>query len=173
MDLFKQYLRLETAEMQLLTSIINFPWSIKVVYGLLADNVPLCGSKRRSYIGLNGVLQFLMLLPLVPAGFIESKYLVTLFLTLYAVNVAFNDAIIDALIVMQSRRDEKYGSSDLNSFSWGWLSLGGITGSVTAGYLTEFLNPRVSFLICAILGLLVALLGGTMSPKVESDPILE
>lgn len=110
MDLFKEYLKLEPAEMQVLTSIINFPWSIKVVYGLLADNVPLCGSKRRSYISLNGIMQFLFLLPLVPAGLLESKYLITFFLTMYAVNVAFNDAIIDALIVVQSRRDEKHGS---------------------------------------------------------------
>ncbi len=109
MDLFKQYLHLEPAEMQILTSVINFPWSIKVVYGLVADNVPIYGSKRRSYITINGLMQFFFLMPLV-TSWIQSKYVITMFLTLFAFNVSFNDAIIDALMVMQSRRDPKKGS---------------------------------------------------------------
>lgn len=109
MDLFKQYLKLEPAEMQLLTSIICMPWSLKVIYGLIADNVPICGSKRRTYIAINGLLSFAFLLPLVP-DLIYEKHIITLFLTLYAFNVAFNDAIIDALMVMQARRDPEHGS---------------------------------------------------------------
>jgi hypothetical protein len=85
------------------------PWSLKVCYGLIADNVPIFGSKRRTYIGIIGLLQFVFLLPLVP-NLINEKHVITFFLTLYAVNVAFNDAIIDALMVMQARRDPVHGS---------------------------------------------------------------
>lgn len=95
--------------MQVLTSIINLPWSLKLFYGLIADNVPIYGSKRRSYIAINGFLQFAFLMPLVP-NLIYEKHIITLFLTLYAVGVAFNDAIIDALMVMQARRDPVHGS---------------------------------------------------------------
>jgi hypothetical protein len=95
--------------MQVLTSVINFPWSIKLIYGLIADNVPICGSKRRAYIALNGLLQFLFLIPLIPS-WTYNKYIITLFLTLFAINVSFNDSMIDALMVMQSRRDPKRGS---------------------------------------------------------------
>ena len=121
--------------MQVLSSVVNFPWSLKVAYGLIADNVPVFGSKRRIYIAINGTLQFLFLLPLIPS-WIESKYIITFFLTLYAVNVAFNDAIIDALMCMQARRDPINGSEDLNSYTWIWLSIGGIIGSISAGFLT-------------------------------------
>lgn len=95
--------------MQVLTSIINFPWSIKLVYGLIADNIPIYGSKRRAYIALNGLLQCLFLIPLIP-NWTYNKYIITLFLTLFAINVSFNDSMIDALMVMQSRRDPKKGS---------------------------------------------------------------
>ena len=121
--------------MQVLSSIVNFPWSLKVFYGLFADNVPICGSKRRIYIAINGLFQFVFLLPLIPS-WIQNKYIITFFLTIYASNVAFNDAIIDALMVMQARRDHKHGSEDLNSYSWLWLAVGGIVGSISAGYLT-------------------------------------
>ena len=64
MDLFKHYLFLQPAEMQFYSSIISFPWCIKLFYGLLSDNLPIFGSKRRSYLILNGILGLLCLLPL-------------------------------------------------------------------------------------------------------------
>jgi len=75
----------------------------------MADNLPIFGSKRRSYICINGLLQFIVLLPLIP-NFIENKYVITFFLTFFAINIAFNDAMVDALMVMQARRDPVYGS---------------------------------------------------------------
>lgn len=152
--------------MQILTSIINLPWSLKVFYGLIADNVPICGSKRRVYIAINGFLQFVFLLALVP-DLINEKHIITFFLTLYAVNVAFNDAIIDALMVMQARRDPIHGSQDLNSYSWVWLAFGGITGSISAGFLTQYLNPHTSFFICGLLGLLISVLGLNMNRNID------
>jgi len=40
----------------------------------------------------------------------NDKYTITVCLTLYAINVAFNDSIIDALMVMQARKDPIHGS---------------------------------------------------------------
>jgi len=37
-------------------SIIHIPWSIKIVYGLLSDNVPIAGTNRKSYIILMGII---------------------------------------------------------------------------------------------------------------------
>lgn len=55
-DYFKSYLLLEPSYMAQLHSIGGFPWSIKLVYGLLSDNVPIFGSKRRSYVIMMGLL---------------------------------------------------------------------------------------------------------------------
>jgi len=92
-----------------LSSIIGFPWCIKLVYGLIADNIPLFGSKRKSYLILNGLLSFLFLLPLIP-DWITSKYIITVFLTLNVMNTAFLNVVIDGLMVSQARRDTKRGS---------------------------------------------------------------
>ena len=90
-------------------------------------------------------------------------------MTIYASNVAFNDAIIDALMVMQARRDHKHGSEDLNSYSWLWLAIGGIVGSISAGYLTQYLNPHISFVVCGLLGLTISILGWLMNKSVDHD----
>lgn len=89
---------LQPAEMQVLTSIINFPWCIKLFYGLIADNVPIFGSKRKAYICINGIISFFCLLPLIPEYNLH-KYVITIILSLFAMNVAFTDVIIDALMV--------------------------------------------------------------------------
>lgn len=93
----------------MLSSIIGFPWCIKLVYGLIADNIPLFGSKRKSYLILNGLLSFFFLLPLIP-DWITSKYIITVFLTLNVMNTAFLNVVIDGLMVSQARRDTKRGS---------------------------------------------------------------
>ena len=93
----------------MLTSIVNFPWSLKVIYGFIADNRPIKGSKRRLYIVFNGFLECFFLLFIIPS-WINDKYVITFVLYLYATNVAFCDAIIDALMVMQARRDPDHGS---------------------------------------------------------------
>lgn len=46
------------------------------------------------------------------------------------------DVVVDGLMVTQSRIDPDYGSEDLQTISWVMLGLGGITGSVTGGYIT-------------------------------------
>ena len=42
--------------MTMYMSIIHIPWSIKIIYGLLSDNVPLFGTRRKSYLILMGCL---------------------------------------------------------------------------------------------------------------------
>lgn len=49
-DLFKAYYNLEPGHVQVLAAYIGIPWSLKILYGLISDNVPLCGSRRKSYL---------------------------------------------------------------------------------------------------------------------------
>ncbi len=37
-------------------SIISFPWSIKLLYGLISDNLPILGYKRKYYVIAMGFL---------------------------------------------------------------------------------------------------------------------
>ena len=43
-------------------SAITFPWCMKILYGLISDNVPLFGTRRKSYIVIMGIVQFLSLI---------------------------------------------------------------------------------------------------------------
>lgn len=99
LDLFKHYLNLQPSESQLMNSIISIPWSIKLFYGLISDNFPVFGSKRRSYLIINAILSICCIAPLIPESLDLHKYAIVSLLTVYAISVAFNDVIMDAMMV--------------------------------------------------------------------------
>jgi len=99
-DLFKQYLKLEPNESQFYSSLISLPWSFKILYGLLSDNVPLCGgSRRRAYVMLNGSLQSICLLFMAAMGTKIGALMVTSMLFITQINQAFLDVVVDAMMV--------------------------------------------------------------------------
>ena len=55
-DLFKTVYKLEPSEAQKLSSIIALPWAIKILYGLITDNFPICGSRRKSYLLIGALI---------------------------------------------------------------------------------------------------------------------
>jgi hypothetical protein len=104
LDLFKQYMRLEPNDSQFLQSIIDLPWCFKILYGLIADNLPIFGSHRRAYILVNGLMQtvamgLLSLYFLQTHGVGMKPYYVTALLTINALNSAFFNVVVNALMV--------------------------------------------------------------------------
>ena len=82
-----------------LGSIIGFPWTIKLIYGLLSDNVPILGYKRKSYVVIMGMMQFLALLSFFIFEFTD-EWAITLCLFLSSMSGAFLDVLVDALMVV-------------------------------------------------------------------------
>ena len=63
-DLFKAYYHLDPGRVQTLQAFTFLPWSIKIFYGLISDNIPLFGSRRKSYLLIMALLQFLCMIVL-------------------------------------------------------------------------------------------------------------
>ena len=59
---FKEYIGCEPGESAIYISIISIPWSLKVIYGLTSDNLPICGYRRRPYIWMFTFIQFTSLI---------------------------------------------------------------------------------------------------------------
>ena len=96
----------------MLTSIIYMPWTFKIVYGLIADNFSIWGSKRKAYIVLNGFVQFVIMI-ILSLNLFRNELFITGLLFINAMTTAFIDVVVDALMVVQSRRDPERGSEDL------------------------------------------------------------
>jgi hypothetical protein len=96
---YKEYLNLEPGYITKLSSIAGFPWSVKILYGIVSDNVPIFGSKRKSYVVIMGLLQFVSLIVVFLFEVKDEKY-VTALLFMASLSGAYLDVLVDALMVI-------------------------------------------------------------------------
>ncbi|MQL71917.1 hypothetical protein Taro_004251 [Colocasia esculenta] len=105
----KDILKLSPSASQFVVSMAFFPWSIKPLYGILSDCIPIGGRKRVPYLVIATILS---LFPWVFLGVISSlrnSYnFLTIFLTLQNFGSAMADVVIDAMIA-EAVRSERYG----------------------------------------------------------------
>jgi MFS-type transporter involved in bile tolerance (Atg22 family) len=102
-----------------------------------------------------------------PGGGGMSSVYITLLLTVNALNSAFFNVVVNALMVAQSRKDIKNGSSDLQVYAWSLVAVGGILGSVLSAFFTEYLTPRASFILCLMLSLGITTGGVFINKNIE------
>ena len=90
---------LDPGEMQIYISIIHIPWSFKILYGLISDNVPICGTRRKSWLIIMGILQFITIFSL---ALTEPKdpLAVALILATASLSEAFVNVVSDAIMVI-------------------------------------------------------------------------
>ena len=85
--------------MAMYNSLATLPWSFKIIYGLITDNVPIFGLKRRPYLIFFGFFQSLMLI-LAYSNAGESAMVVAMYIFFASLAMAFNNVVIDALLII-------------------------------------------------------------------------
>ena len=90
-------------------------------------------------------------------------------MTMNSIAGAFMDVIVDALSVMQAKRDPKMGTQELQSFSWTLNGVASIFGGFSGAYLTGYVNPYWCFGIYAFAGVLVVLSALNMNNSLEVE----
>ena len=151
---------------------VGLPWTIKPLYGLLSDFVPIFGSRRRSYLILTTAATafgFALMYRFPPA----SGQLVWfgLMLVVPTLAVAFTDVVVDALMV---ERGQPLGlTGRLQSIQWAAMYGATILIGRLGGWLSEHGLQMVGFAICsAATGVLlvVAILFVRDSHSAEFEP---
>ena len=118
-------------------TVLNFPWIIKPVYGIVSDFVPLFGYRRKAYLVLaNGAAAaaYLWVAGLTAPG----EIVLGLLLTAYA--MAASSTLSGAVLVENGQR---LGASD--SFvnqEWLWFNIAAVASALLGGVLVERLSPE-------------------------------
>jgi predicted MFS family arabinose efflux permease len=138
-------------------AVMAIPWSLKPLFGLLTDFVPLAGSRRKAYlvvanaaaaVGLGAVY----MLPLSPG---QGRELLA-WLIVPTAGVALCDVAADALMIEKGQPLGLTGR--LQSVQWACLYAATIAAGLVGGYLSEHRVERLGFLICAGLSALALVL---------------
>lgn len=147
----KDELKLSPSASQFLVSIAFFPWSVKPIYGILSDCVPIRGRRRLPYLNIASILS---LVPWLFLGVVEparnSYVLLTIFLTLQNLGSAMADVVVDAMVAEAAKQERARFVGDLQSLSWLAMAIGGIFGSLVGGIALSDLRIDVVFLIFSI-----------------------
>jgi hypothetical protein len=98
-DLFKAYMDQDPGDMAIYNSLISLPWSLKLIYGIITDNVKIFGMNRKPYLIFFAFLQFLMMFILYFWDH-DSAMEVTLYLMTASFSMAFSNVVIDAVLVI-------------------------------------------------------------------------
>ena len=75
------------------------PWSCKIIFGILSDNVAINGSKRKSYLIIMSALQVICMTVMTFFTY-KSVALAAVCTFLTNLSIAFSDVIIDSLMVI-------------------------------------------------------------------------
>ncbi|KAK1440051.1 hypothetical protein QVD17_05876 [Tagetes erecta] len=145
-------LKLSPSASQFVISISFFPWSIKPIYGIISDCIPIKGRKRVPYLVIATLFS---LFSWAVLGFQESirnsEHQLMIFLSLQNLGSAMADVVIDAMIAEAARHEKATFAGDLQSLSWMTMALGGICGSLFGGYTLNIFQMNTIFLLFSVL----------------------
>lgn len=148
----KDNLKLSPSASQFVTSVAFFPWSIKPLYGILSDCIPIRGRRRTPYLFISTVLSLVPCIILgLNASLRSSKVLLMILLTVQNIGSAMADVVADAMIAEAVRSERAAFAGDLQSISWMSMAVGGIFGNLLGGYALSNLHIDAIFLLFAIL----------------------
>ncbi|XWS09817.1 hypothetical protein CRYUN_Cryun39dG0021900 [Craigia yunnanensis] len=148
----KDRLKLSPSASQFVFSIAFFPWSIKPIYGILSDCIPIKGKKRIPYLVIATVMS---LVPWLILGVNEtsgsSMWHLIILLTVQNLGSAMADVVVDAMIAEAVRCEKALFAGDLQSISWLAMAFGGVCGSLLGGYALTNLKIDIIFLLFSVL----------------------
>ncbi|CAJ1964183.1 unnamed protein product [Sphenostylis stenocarpa] len=148
----KDNLKLSPSASQFVFSVAFFPWSIKPLYGILSDCIPIKGRKRVPYLVIATVLSLVPWLILgLNSTLRNSTWHLMVLLTAQNLGSAMADVVVDAMIAEAVRFDRASFAGDLQSISWSSMALGGICGSLLGGYALSNLQIKAIFLLFCVL----------------------
>ncbi len=126
-------------------ALLALPWAIKPIYGALSDNVPLFGSRRRSYlVAANGLAAIACLV----LWLVFSQVGAMVCLLVLSLSMAVSSAVAGGVLVESGQR---YGNANqLVTQQWLWYGLSNLTARLGGGYLAGHLGSADGLQTAAI-----------------------
>ena len=120
-------------------SILNLPWMIKPIYGLVSDLVPLFGYRRKRYLLLanaTAVAGYLLVTRLTVPGQLAFVLMLAAFAT------AISSAVSGAVLVENGQRLHESGT--FVNQEWLWYTIAAMTVAILGGQFVQRLEPTTA-----------------------------
>jgi MFS family permease len=132
--------------------VLDVPWMVKPLYGLLSDFLPLFGYRRRSYLllsNLAAIVAFVWVTQAVtPAAIVFA-------LVLTSITMAVSSTLCGALLVENGQRHNVSGT--FVNQQWMWFNGAAAATSLAGGWLIEIFSPTGALHIAALIAAIAPL----------------
>src|SRR5262245_59282558 len=120
-------------------TILNLPWIIKPVYGIVSDFLPLFGYRRKTYLVLANAAAAGAYCAVTQ---ITAPRALILVLLLTAYGMAISSTVCGAVLVENGQR---FGASDaFVNQQWLWFNIAAMASALIGGELVERLPPSAA-----------------------------
>jgi len=154
--IFKDDYKFPLEESSFISSLSTFPWTIKLLWGIISDTYPICGYKRKSYLVLTSLIGWIALISF-GIGDLPPLYLGICCYLLNSVSQSFQSVIAEAVMVesvqkensIQDSSEEKKSATAAHRLSF-YYSASLIGGVIYTLFTIFFLknNNRPKFMFC-------------------------
>jgi len=165
---YKEDLHLTIEQVAILSSISVIPWSIKPLYGLLSDRLPLRGLRRKPYLFVSGIFAALGYFSL--ATWVTSFAGAFVAVLLSGLGLALADVIVDGIVAERSRTQVEAGK--LQSICRASLMVGALLVAYLSGVLVEAIGARNVFFITGALPLFTTLLSLLLTEEAKDGALI-
>src|SRR3977135_2801996 len=117
-------------------TILNLPWFINPLYGLVSDFLPLFGYRRKTYLIAANALAAAAYLSVLQ---VSSPGSLVFLLLLTAYGMAIASTLCGALLVENGQKFDRCGA--FVNQQWLWFNVATIFASLLGGLLIEWLTP--------------------------------
>jgi MFS family permease len=127
-------------------AVLDVPWVIKPLYGMISDFLPLFGYRRRSYLllsNLAAVAAFAWVTQVVAPGAIVFALLLT------SIAMAVSSTLCGALLVENGQRHNASGA--FVNQQWLWFNGAVAATSLAGGWLIEMFSPTGALHVAALI----------------------
>lgn len=149
--LFKDDFKIDPALLAVVLGALRVPWTVKPLWAVMADNLPLFGYRRKSYIFVGAAMCIVATLGIGLGGY-KSLAATTSLLLLYFWGSAICNVIGEALVVEAGRRDaSEEGTARTVSTFFAFRKISFATVSYLSGLLLAIMAKQYVFVIAAAL----------------------
>jgi len=157
---FKDELKVEPSQLASINSITHIPWAIKPILGLITDLLPICGYRRKIYIILCGIINFLCWVFM--AFYVQTTGVATAMIFLVNLSLSFCSVLGEAVVVELSQKEKTDKSSKAKDFVSTFFlcrTIGELLSSYLKGLFVDIMPLRQIFFIACFIPLLIIISG--------------
>lgn len=152
--------KVQPSELQVYLGLLQLPWVMKPLWGLLTDTLPVLGYRRRPYFIFAGFLSVTSMLALSLQRNLSLAFALLSLMGISA-GIAIADVAIDACVTQNSIRHPSL-AADMQSLCGFSSSIGALVGYSLSGFLVHLVGPKGVFGLLSVPAGLVILVGMTL-----------